>query len=392
MPLTSASLEGVPQFFVRGASHSTLPSSEGVPESIQNVILDASDPSSNGVSKDKSTCGVSGTIVSKHSPVRMDIYDANGNHTGPMTDGMIEYGIDGVSYDQIGEDAFAFLPSGTTYRVTNTATDVGGYDFYIKKVDCDDVVTKEYYFHDIPIAVEGVVSQIQIDDDLNAPKIVVDPSDGADGAVYTPSSTVSGKAVEDSVAPVSSASFSDAGILTLIASDQDSGILEIEYSIDEGTTWNQYHDSFDASGMTVQYFAIDSVGNTEDVKTITVPEKKEEKHDDVSSGSSGNTVQRNSGAPRLLTSPESITPTQTISEPAKSVSTVVDTPIIGTKDQQVINSKVTNHLSTKQVDTIERGVKVIRPEIHDVLRADAEQSGFVDDNRRFFGDGYLMVF
>ncbi|MEI8130171.1 MAG: right-handed parallel beta-helix repeat-containing protein [bacterium] len=377
VPLASSLLDGVQQLFVRGASHSTLPSASGVPESIQAVISGEQNPSSDNVSTDKTTCGVSGTIVSKHSPVRMDIYDTNGNHTGPVSDGTIEYGIDGVTYDEIGEDAFAFLPSGTSYRVTNTATDVGGYDFRVKKIDCYDVVTKEYYFHDIPIALTGVVSRIQIDDALNTPTLVVDAGEGIDGAVYAPSSTVSGSAVDDSVAPISSASFSDTGILTLSASDADSGVLEIEYSIDGGVTWNQYQSSFDASGATVQYFAIDSVGNTEDVKTVTVPEKKEEKHEDTSIAPSNNTTNRNSGSAQLISPPDVPAPTQAITQSVTPIHTLTDTSILVTQSTHMIDSSSKKIANAKHTGTIKEGVNFVETERNDVLRADAQHSGFV---------------
>ncbi len=300
VPRTSASLSGTQQFFVKGASHSTIPSTSGVPESIQAVLSDHPEKAiSQNVVRDTSACAIAGTLVSKHSPVRMDVYDASGNHTGPLVDGSIEYGIEGVSYDEVGEDAFVFLPSGATYTIVNTATDTGGYDLYVKKIAEDDTVTREYYFHDIPIVSVGDVSSLTISDEISDPEIHA--GSGSDNqTIYKPSRVTSDMSAHDSVAPVSSANIADDGYVTLSASDVDSGVLETNYSTDSGTTWNRYENPFQAIGQTVNYFSIDAVGNVEDIKIITVPKKINEKNEIIDHFTHDTGGQQNSGPVQLF--------------------------------------------------------------------------------------------
>jgi hypothetical protein len=57
-----------------------------------------------------------GRIISFHSPIDLHIYDSNGNHVGPNTNGDIEYNIPGVTYEVIDHEKFAFLPEGEDYK------------------------------------------------------------------------------------------------------------------------------------------------------------------------------------------------------------------------------------------------------------------------------------
>ena len=116
VPLTSASLsiDSAHQLYIKGASHSEIPSISGVPASIVSVLGGTQGgDSSSSITRDKTVCSVSGTSISKHSPVRMDIYDEAGNHTGPLDDGSIEYGIDGVTWNEYHD---AFEASGMTVQ------------------------------------------------------------------------------------------------------------------------------------------------------------------------------------------------------------------------------------------------------------------------------------
>ncbi len=154
VPAFSATVPYGVNYYVKNFSHMELPSASGVPENILSILQSgrASSENFSNISNHGDSCFIGGTVVSKHSPVRMDIYDALGNHTGPKGDnGDIEYGIDGVSYDEVGTDAFAFLPDGGDYRVVNTPTDIGTYDFYVQKIAPDDTVQDEQVWSDVPI-------------------------------------------------------------------------------------------------------------------------------------------------------------------------------------------------------------------------------------------------
>jgi len=61
------------------------------------------------------------------------------------------------------------------------------------------------------------------------------------------------------------------------ATDENSGVSEILYSQDNGNTWTQYTEPFEVhpipggADIVIEYFSIDKTGNTELVKTLTIP-------------------------------------------------------------------------------------------------------------------------
>ncbi len=54
---------------------------------------------------------------STHSPVALNVYDAEHRHTGPTVNGDFELGIPGSTYEKIGENTFVLVPAGQTYTV-----------------------------------------------------------------------------------------------------------------------------------------------------------------------------------------------------------------------------------------------------------------------------------
>jgi hypothetical protein len=59
----------------------------------------------------------------------------------------------------------------------------------------------------------------------------------------------------------------------LTSSDDNSKVLKIEYSLDEGKTWSVYSKDIildQISGTTIQYRSTDRAGNTEDVEEQTI--------------------------------------------------------------------------------------------------------------------------
>ncbi|TLS35584.1 5'-nucleotidase C-terminal domain-containing protein [Pseudalkalibacillus caeni] len=57
----------------------------------------------------------------------------------------------------------------------------------------------------------------------------------------------------------------------LTAADADSGVERIEYSLDNGQTWNTYTEPFTVQAdATILYRAVDKAGNAEEAKTLTI--------------------------------------------------------------------------------------------------------------------------
>jgi 2',3'-cyclic-nucleotide 2'-phosphodiesterase (5'-nucleotidase family)/endonuclease YncB( thermonuclease family)/ribosomal protein S20 len=87
----------------------------------------------------------------------------------------------------------------------------------------------------------------------------------------------------DEIAPVTEATVTDAyfsngayleeAVVELSATEEENAVLRIEYSLDEGQTWNKYRNPLTIKNdgkTTIQYRAIDTARNTEEVKTIEV--------------------------------------------------------------------------------------------------------------------------
>ena len=152
VPLVSAdATQGANFYFAKEISHGTLPSADGVRQSIVSILEDEAPASHPDILADASSCNISGKNVSVHSPVELHIYDEAGIHTGPNEDGDIEINIPGVVYDILGENKFAFLPDGANYKIITKATDIGGYDFVIKDQDENDEITAVYEWNLIPL-------------------------------------------------------------------------------------------------------------------------------------------------------------------------------------------------------------------------------------------------
>ncbi len=188
VPVLSAVGQYGHNYFVKGTSHGELPSALGLGYVILAALADIEPSHFETISTNSNSCKVSGTVVSKHSPVDMHVYDAGGHHTGPTDEG-IEYGIPGVSYEQIGETAYAFLPEGQEYRIENHATGTGVYDFIAETVNGEDQSTGALYWNNVAIDSVDYTSSVIISDD-NSFELNEDKNgDGTFDSTIAPSTT-----------------------------------------------------------------------------------------------------------------------------------------------------------------------------------------------------------
>jgi hypothetical protein len=266
-------ITGATNYFTNAGSHGTLPSTGPVKTAIVD-ILQGITPDTSGTSLTSSpACALSGDVVEVHSPVTLDIYDDQGNHTGPTADGDIEFGIPNVDYETIGDDKFAFLPTGPTYTIVNHALAGGSYDMYISHSADDDTVTHESYFHNIPLASADTVGMVTIKPgDTNYSISLDSDGDGATDATITPSSNLTTAQAADITPPVTKGTYSN-GSVALSATDDNSGVLDTQYSMDD-ITWNTYKNPFTAvAGVTIHYFSTDNAGNVEDIQSLVIPQQ-----------------------------------------------------------------------------------------------------------------------
>ncbi|MES2059780.1 MAG: right-handed parallel beta-helix repeat-containing protein [Patescibacteria group bacterium] len=173
-----------------GVQHSTMPSDANVDALIDNVLAGSADSfdlaSHTSIQTASTSCALpNGKYLSFHSPVDVHVFDAAGDHTGPDSDGNIEYGVPGVAYDTIGEQKFVFLPDGAEYSVKLNATANGAFSVNVKDYE-DGQVTDVAHFDDLPII--GGVSKAEVRAQNDAPIILLDENGDGDLRTINPSS------------------------------------------------------------------------------------------------------------------------------------------------------------------------------------------------------------
>lgn len=221
----------------------------------------------------------SGTQVSVHSPVNINVYDSFNNHTGPIADGNLEANIPGSSYDTLGDAKFIFLPDDGNYKIKFEAIDQGSFDFKIRKYE-DDTILQETLYKDIPLEISTKAETHLDTSSGTSPTIYLDENgDGIIDQNIDQSSNLTGDAVFDQISPKTNAQISGTlgnnnwytsnVLVTLIAEDEasGSGILKTEYSLDNGQTVNIYTQPFVISTERInklKFRSVDNAGNEED--------------------------------------------------------------------------------------------------------------------------------
>lgn len=184
VPLVSA--DGIftnNKYFVKNTVHGSLPSGDGAKEDVMAILKGDTLPTSPSILTDVSNCNISGKVVSTHSPVTLDIYDEQGNHTGPNADGDIEDNIPGAQYDVIEGENFVFLPDGLNYKIVTNATDIGGYNFQIKNEDKNDNITNTYDWTLIPLQTLEAQGEIWVGPDYPESDYAVQMDEDGNGSV-----------------------------------------------------------------------------------------------------------------------------------------------------------------------------------------------------------------
>lgn len=285
VPFGSADFINLPtskKYYVKKANHSSLPSVQDVRQGIVNILSDSPVATSSNFQADSSLCGIKGKVLTWHSPVEVQIYDAQDRHTGPIENNAVEYGIPDVQYQIFGHEKFIFLPteSGQTYRIEGQGNAQGTFDLLIAQNN-NGVITSTNVFNDVSVststAITFSVSSISQD---NA--ITIQEGDSASSVIQV-TSVLPGNQGEDVVAPVTVATSSGPmGLngwytgdvkVVLQAADDNSGILETRYSINNETASLPYTLPITISKegtSTIRYFSIDKAGNNEEVKSFMV--------------------------------------------------------------------------------------------------------------------------
>jgi hypothetical protein len=284
VPLTSAMnlASGYTEnYFVRydqtGIDHQDLVVDDRTTALIASIIEGSAIFLPSGVSMAASDCSAAPTdqgattiAVSTHSPVELHAYDAQNRHTGPVTNGDIELGIPGSSYEKLGENSFAFVPGGRQYRFVADSLAEGVFDMKVRSYAGSNLLDTTTYLNiplaseqtmaELPVSGGGELSRLQLDHDGNGsfetsipPTAVLDASSSMD--VVPPTVMIMSPTSTDYTRPT---------VIPLIVNIEDSSEIAIaEIKLDGQATTNATIDSFflKLGEHVIAVHAVDNVGN-----------------------------------------------------------------------------------------------------------------------------------
>ena len=213
----------------------------------------------------------------------LHVYDSSGNHVGVNANGDIETNIPGATYEQIGTDKFVFLPNinGATYNVQLDGTGDGTFSLRVAKVENNEVTATAYY-SDIPVS-EASAATVTLADSISNTVLQVDQNGTNNFTPVSVSAILDSTQSADITKPTSTITVSGSSLggdryqtaatVNLASTDDNAGVLKTEYSLNNGSTWNTYSNSFIITALgsnTIQYRATDRAGNVESTKSKTI--------------------------------------------------------------------------------------------------------------------------
>ncbi len=286
VPLVSSkaiNIDSSRTYYFKGIEHATMPSATGIVSLVNNIITGNMLSLPGNATQDSSICKVTGELVSVHSPVNLHIYDSSGNHVGRGENGEIDYNITGVAYEEIGENKFVFLPTsgGQTYQIELDGTGSGTFSLRVSKIE-DSQVTETAYYSNLPVST-ATAATVTLAADVSNTVLQVDQNGTGSFSPVTASAVLDSTQAADITLPISTISISGSttgtdryqtsATVSLSSTDDNAGVLKTEYSLNNGSTWNTYSNSFIITTLgsnTVQYRATDRAGNVETVKSKTI--------------------------------------------------------------------------------------------------------------------------
>ncbi len=280
---SSRSFPAIQEYQVTGVNHSGLPSSEGVRDLVSKILTNSTSTfdfiTYEYISTSTPVCKLpNGELLSFHGPVKVNTYDTNQNHAGPIegSDGY-EQNLPGVTYDYIENNTFVFLPllpQSNSYQVKIVAKRRGSASVHVKKIQ-DNKVTQTEYFADIPLS--SASTTLNLENQNNGSVINIDQSgDGINVETITPSSTLNGDSLEDLEPPVTTIHLEQAtttATTTVTFTTDGDDTLKTDYSTDGGETYHQATSTVEFSEVgttTIIYQSTDTAGNIENPQSVDI--------------------------------------------------------------------------------------------------------------------------
>lgn len=294
VPLASSDAITAPavnRFYLQKTAHSRLPSQDDTRQLIHQLIASGTPTTTlpANIIQDKDQCVIKGKLVSVHSPLEVRVQDQAGNHVGPADNGSVDQNIPGAVYIRLGEEKFVFVPAGenNTYTFAFAGTATGTFRLRVTDINRGETASSTLYYHDVPVSPQSrgrltvgadAVGQFEYDENGSgiftavAPTAILNAAESGDFSA--PSTTIMLAGTEGQNGWRRSAVE-----VSLSATDDNAGILKIEYSLDNGVNWPTFRAPFTVAGegtTRVLYRSIDRAGNEEaikqrEIKIDTVP-------------------------------------------------------------------------------------------------------------------------
>ena len=229
-----------------------------------------------------------------HSPLTLNLYDDQGNHTGlSSTTNILEENIPGSNYQEFGDVKYISAPASTNLHLAMKGYDNGSFTLDIEETRGNETISTTT-FAAVPVVV-GAIATLDIPKDggvAGISPLSVD-EDGNGTADITLESVPGEVAIPDFIPPATTASVSgalglngwytsDTGI-SFMATDNDTGVKQTFYSLNNGAIYSLYSAPFTISAegvINMLYYSVDNQGNKEEAKILpikidkTAPEPK----------------------------------------------------------------------------------------------------------------------
>jgi pimeloyl-ACP methyl ester carboxylesterase len=269
-----------------GRSHANILEVPQLRTFIQNIITNSADllPQYISTSTPNDTNPETKLHFILHSPLSLDLYDDQGNHTGlSSTTNILEENIPGSSYQTFGEVKYISVPASAKLHLVMKGQDNGSFTLDVEEVRGDETISSTT-FAAVPV-LTGAIATLDIP--KNGGVTNISPLSVDEDGNGTPDITLASKPgqviIPDFIPPVTTVSVSGvAGLkgwyvsdatISFTATDSDTGVKQTFFSLDNGATYKNYTAPFKilAEGTTsVSYYSIDNQGNKEDAKVLLI--------------------------------------------------------------------------------------------------------------------------
>ncbi len=220
-----------------------------------------------------------------HSPLSLSIYDSKGHHTGvSTTTGLVELGVKGSSYYEIGDSKIILVDASISHTMKLDAYGSGSFTLDIEELDGDNVIASTS-FMGIPTTstTKASLDWHSGEEIGTSTKLFIDFNDDnvIDAALTAKAGEIVLFTAPDFTPPTTTASttgilgtngwYTSNAIVSLTATDTESGVASTTYSLDSGASWTTYTSPFSTTiegTTTVLYYSVDKAGNSEATNTL----------------------------------------------------------------------------------------------------------------------------